>query len=147
MTETIQSTLDNGKYGCGVFIDLRKAFDTVNHSMLLKKMGHYVIKKDGSLSSRGISLDWFSSDLSERKQYVSVNSHISDYLDIPCGVPQGSVLGLLFLSDLPNVSKFLSFYLFADDTNIYFEATDLVSLQKIMNQELKYVKNGFMLIN
>ena len=119
-----------------LIIDLRKAFDTVNHSMLLKKMDHYGI--------RGIVLDWFSSDLSERKQYVSVNSCISDYLDISFGVPQGSVLGLLlfliYINDLPNVSKFLSFYLFADDTNIYFEATDFVSLQKIMNQELKYVK-------
>ena len=118
------------------FIDLRKAFDTVNHSMLLKKMDHYSI--------RGIVLDWFSSYLSERKQYVSVNGHISDYLDITCGVPQGSVLGpllfLIYINDLPNVSKFLSFYHFADDTNIYFEATDLVSLQKIMNRELKYVK-------
>ena len=117
------------------FIDLRKAFDTVNHSVLLKKMDHYGI--------RGIALDWFSSYLSERKQYVSVNGHISNYFDISCGVPQGSVLGpllfLIYINDLPYVSKFLSFYLFADDTNIYFEATDLVSLQKIMNRELKYV--------
>ena len=56
MTETIRSTLDNEKYGCGVFSDLKKAFDTVNHS-ILKKMDHYGI--------RGIALDWFSSYLSE----------------------------------------------------------------------------------
>ena len=90
-------------------------------------MDHYGI--------RGITLDWFSSYLSERKQYVSVNGHISDYLDIFCGVLQGSVLGpllfLIYINDLPNVSKLLSFYLFDDDTNIYFEANDLVSLHKI----------------
>ena len=81
--------------------------------------------------------NWFSSYLSERKQYISVNGHISDYLDIFYGVPQGSVLGpllfLIYINDLPNVSKLLSFYLFADDINIYFEANDLVSLQKLMN--------------
>ena len=74
--------------------------------MLLKKMDHY---------GTGIALDWFSSYLSERKQYVSVNGHITDYLDISCGIPQGSVLGplpfLIYINDLPNVSKFLSFYL------------------------------------
>ena len=100
----------------------------VNHC-LIKKMDHYGI--------RGIALDWFSSYLSERKQNVSVNGHISDYLDIFCGIPQGSVLGpllfLIYINDLHNVSKLLSFYLFADDTNIYFEANDLVSLQKLMN--------------
>ena len=107
-------------------------------------MDHYGIRR--------IALDWFSSSLSERKQqYVSVNCHISDYLDISCGVPQDSALGpllfLIYINDLPNVSKFLSSYFFADDTNIYFEGTDLVSLQKIMNRELKYVKNGFVPIN
>ena len=108
----------------------------VNHSVLLKNMDHYGI--------RGITLDWFSSYLSERKQYVSVNGHISDYLDIFCGVLQGSVLGpllfLIYINDLPNVSKLLSFYLFADDTNIYFEANDLVSLHKINELRIEICK-------
>ena len=107
-------------------------------------MDHYDI--------RGIALDWFSSYLSERKQYVSVNGHISDYLDISFGVPQGSVVGpilfLIYINDLPNVGKLLSFYLFDDDINIYFEATDLVSLQKNNESWIEICKkNGLMLIN
>ena len=136
MTESIKSTIDNGDYGCGVFNDLKKAFDTVNHSILLKKMEHYGI--------RGIALNWFTSYLSNRKQYVSVNGHTSEHLNISCGVPQGSVLGpllfLIYINDLPNVTRHLSFYLFADDTNIYFEAKDLETLQKIMKRELRHVK-------
>ena len=136
MTEEIRNTIDKGNYGCGVFIDLKKAFDTVNHSILLKKLEHYGI--------RGIALDWFCSYLSNRKQYVSVNGHISETLQIRCGVPQGSVLGpllfLIYINDLPSVSKCLTFYLFADDTDIYFEASDLFTLQKVINRELRHAK-------
>ena len=75
---------------------------------------------------------------------MSVNGHTSEYLNISCGVPQGSVLGpllfLIYINDLPSVSKYLLFYRFADDTNIYFEAKDLKTLQKIMNRELRHVK-------
>ena len=104
----------------------QKAFDTVNHSILLKKLEHYGI--------RGVALGWFCSYLSNRKQYVSVNGHISETLQIRSGVPQGSVLGpllfLIYINDLPSVSKCLTFYLFADDTDIY----------KVVNRELRHVK-------
>ena len=118
ITEKIKETIDNKKYGCGIFINLRKAFDTVNHEILLRKLLHYGI--------RGKVLFWFKSYLTNRKQYVSYNGECSELKQIACGVPQGSCLGpllfLLYINDLPNISEVLQFYLFAGDTNIYYEA-------------------------
>ena len=126
LTERIKQTINDGNYGCGIFIDLKKAFDTVNHLILFKKLEHYSI--------RGIPLEWFKSYLNNSKQYVSVCGNISATLEITCGVPQGCVLGpllfLLYISDLPLVSKKLTFFLFADDTNIYYESSDVLEIQK-----------------
>ena len=136
MTDTIKNSLDNRKFGCGIFLDLQKAFDTVNHSIFLMKLENYGI--------RGPALEWFKSYLSDREQYVTVNGSSSNCLNVTYGVPQGSVLGpllfLIFINDLPNSTSVLSFYLFADDTNIYFEAENLDKLQRIVNNELKKVK-------
>ena len=75
---------------------------------------------------------------------MSVNGKVSEQKPVTHGVPQGSVLGtllfLIYINDLPSVSKVLSFYHFADDTNIYFKSSDIVHLQKVMNRELRKVR-------
>ena len=108
LTEAVRNTLDSKRFGCGIFIDLQKAFDTVNHSTLLSNMEHYGV--------RGCTLEWFKSYLFDRKQYVSIDGSSTNLCTINCGVQQGSVLGLLlfliYINDLPNASKKLIFLSF-----------------------------------
>ena len=91
-----------------------------------------------------MEVHWFESYLSDRKQFVLVNGLNSNCLSVTCGVPQGCVLGLLlfliYINDLPRSSSKLTFYLFADDTNIYYESNNLNLLQRTVNKELKKVK-------
>ena len=137
LTERIKCTLDSNRIGCGIFIDLQKAFDTVNHQILLQKLNQYGV--------RGIALKWFESYLTDRQQFVSGNGYSSNPGKITCGVPQGSVLGplpfLIYINDMPNVSKILSFFLFADDTNIYYESDNINKLNYKLNRELLEVKS------
>ena len=101
ITYKIQKAVDEGTYSCGIFLDFSKAFDTVNHNILITKLDHY--------GFRGIVKNWFCSYLSERKQFVSICNTMSDYKQISCGISQGSVLGpllfLLYINDFNNSSS------------------------------------------
>ena len=92
ITEKIKESMDNKTYGCGIFIDLRKAFDTVNHSILLTKLDHYGI--------RGIALQWFKSYLNNRKQYLFINGESSHLKEVSCGVPSRVCIGIPSLFNL-----------------------------------------------
>ena len=97
---------------CGVFVDLEKAFDTLDHNILLHKLSHYGI--------RDIANHWFSSYLSNRKQFATINGFDSETQNFQCRVPQGSVLGsllfLIYINDLHNYIKFSQSFHFPDDT-------------------------------
>ena len=137
--EKLAKAIDQNEIVIELFLDFSKAFDTVNHSILLQKMNCYGI--------RGVALEWFNSYLSNRTQYVTYNYTESDKQTIKCGVPQGSILGpllfLIYVNDLCSVSEELFFILFADDTNVFLSHKDEKLLNDLMNQELTKVSTWF----
>ena len=118
---------------------MSKAFDTVDHSILLKKLYMYGI--------RGVALDFLTSYLSNRSQCVEIDGLYSSSLTVTCGVPQGSTLGpilfLLYINDLCLTSKILKLLLFADDTTIIFSSNDINTLIATVNSELSHMLNWF----
>ena len=137
--DKISSAIANKEHVIGIFMDLSKAFDTLNHAILLSKLKNYGV--------RGHALLWFENYLKNRKQYVTFNGHNSHSQFVQCGVPQGSILGpllfLLYVNDIFNTSSLLSFVLFADDTNIFCSHKDFDSLIDILNFEINKVSNWF----
>ena len=137
LTEDIRKGIDENKFVCGIFVDLQKAFDTVDHNILLKKMEHYGI--------RGVANKWFQSYLSNRKQYVTIQGIDSNIREVELGVPQGSVLGpllfLIYINDLHKSIKHSTARLFADDTNLLIKNNSLKKLQKQINYDLRQLYN------
>ena len=135
ITERIKSLVDTGQYVCGIFIDLEKAFDTVNHNILCEKLNYYGL--------RGNVNKLFQSYLSNRKQYVSINGFDSEIKDLNCGVPQGSSLGpllfLIYINDFKLCLEKCDSGHFADDTFIMYSNKKLKSIETIINTELKLV--------
>ena len=134
----ISTALNKKQHTISIFCDLKKAFDTCNHKILISKLEKYGIKN--------IELTWFKSYLENRKQFVSIKEKCSPLLDITLGVPQGSILGpllfLLYINDLPLASKLLTL-LFADDTTLLFSHDDINVLIEEVNKEFKKVCEFF----
>ena len=128
--------MDNNKHTCAIFLDLKKAFDTDNHGILLKKLEKYGV--------RGLPLKLFPSYFSDRTQYTMISKVKSNVHPVTCGVPQGSTLDPLFFlinfNDMPTVSNF-NVKLFADDTVLTLTDTNIVNQQNRANSEIIKINN------
>uniref|UniRef100_A0A8C6NYB4 Reverse transcriptase domain-containing protein n=1 Tax=Nothobranchius furzeri TaxID=105023 RepID=A0A8C6NYB4_NOTFU len=139
MVEEIAQASESEELSISIFVDLKKAFDTIDHRRLLKKMENYGL--------RGIAKSWIESYLKDRQQYVKIKDIKSGFREISCGVPQGSVIGpilfTLYINDICNVADFFKFIMFADDTNLVCSGKDIKELLKKAEKELNILKSWF----
>ncbi len=128
---------DNGLLTGVMYLDLKKAFDTVNHQILLYKLAQY------GLSTTALS--WVSNYLSSRKQCTVYKGKSSELKTVSCGVPQGSILGpllfIIYLNDLPQVVLNSKIALYADDTVIYYQSNSVDEIRLMLQEDLSLVSN------
>ena len=147
MTDSWLNVINDGKMIGVVLVDFKKAFDLVDHDILMSKLKFYGIKEN--------TLSWFRSYLSQRQQQVSIDITKSRFRPITCGVPQGSILGpllfLLFINDLPLYTSNVSTDMYADDTTLYDVQTSQDTIEKnlqiALNELHKWWKNNSMVLN
>ena len=143
LVDQIYEAFEKNEYTLGVFIDLSKAFDTVDRSILLELELYGII---------GRNYAWIKSYLSNRLQYIQVDENCrTEYCVVKCGVPQGSILGpllfLLYVNDLKNASSVLDPVMFADDANLFYTHSNIQKLFSTMNEELANINQWFTLNN
>ena len=135
ITEQIRNACDRNLYTCGVYLDLQKAFDTVNHEILLEKLKYYGIKET--------SYNWFKSYLCERLQYTQIKDSESSLKAVSHGVPQGSVLGpllfILFFNDMHTSVKHSKVHHYADNTNLLLTSNSLKKINRQINHDLSLI--------
>ena len=137
LIDKVINAFGNGDYVIGVLLDFSKAFDTIDHDILLKKICHY--------GNRDTVLKWFQRYLSEWKQYVTYNDTKSSIKSIRCGVSQGSILGpllfLIYINNLVSACQHTMTILFADDTNLFINGDNLLQMLQTLNGELYNISN------
>jgi hypothetical protein len=130
--DVISNAVDKNEFAIAIFVDLAKAFDTIDYNIMLQKLSYYGI--------RGIALDLFESYLSNRKQFLYSSGLSSPMINVTHGVPQGSILGPLlfniYINDIVNCSSILRLILFADDTTLINSDKNFDTLIKVTNDEL-----------
>ena len=140
LVDQIYEAFEKNEYTLCVFIDLSKAFDTVDHSVLLRKLELYGITDT--------NYAWTKSYLSNRLQYIQIDENSrTEFFVVKCGVPQGSILGpllfLLYVNDLKNASSVLDPIMFVDNTNLFYNHSNIQKLFSTMNEELASINQWF----